>query len=434
MDQQHQSSGLKPSSWKGRYGRLALAVLSVVCLFDSPLRAAHKAGLSDYFKPAPDNDIEREMAESIWSKLVAGPDLNYTKCYDYLDLNLTCARLELPMDHWKPSVKDKISLAVIRKAANISVDSPRYGGAIQVNPGGPGGSGIDFMLDYGKLISKTVDTQDSQTGKYFDIISFDPRGVRRSSPRMQCPRGEDIMIVTETSQREVEGEVDAIDNVMNSWYPSYSAYSKNCSQPLPNGQADIRKHITTCCVVRDMVSLMEAHARWREQEGYQTMAEHYEGDETTIASNFVRYDPSQEKLQYWGTSYGSFLGATFAALYPKKIDRMVLDGVLDAEDYTGGLEKHRLEGIDGALHQFFASCAHAGDEKCALVNKTGSSTAEGVKARMQKALATYESKYTACSGYQFTVADVCMLSQADAALQKKCRVKEKYSTCCKSLS
>lgn len=79
------------------------------------------------------------------------------------------------MDYWNGTTNATIGLAVIRKPAVVPVTDARYGGAILLNPGGPGGSGIGFILRGGKPIRKTVDVEDE---KYYDLISFDPRGMQ----------------------------------------------------------------------------------------------------------------------------------------------------------------------------------------------------------------------------------------------------------------
>jgi len=103
-----------------------------------------------------------------WDKLESKPHLQYSSCYGEFE----CARLELPMDYWNGSTDATISLAVIRKPAEVPVTDPRYGGAVLLNPGGPGGSGVSLLSSGGEHIRKTIDGD-----KYFDLMSFDPRGT-----------------------------------------------------------------------------------------------------------------------------------------------------------------------------------------------------------------------------------------------------------------
>ena len=76
------------------------------------------------------------------------------------------------MDYWNGTTDATISLAVIRKSAGVPVTDPRYGGAVLLNPGGPGGSGVSALLSAGDQVRKTIDGD-----KYFDVMSFDPRGT-----------------------------------------------------------------------------------------------------------------------------------------------------------------------------------------------------------------------------------------------------------------
>ncbi|KAK7036365.1 hypothetical protein R3P38DRAFT_3184149 [Favolaschia claudopus] len=74
----------------------------------------------------------------------------------------------------------------------------------------------------------------------------------------------------------------------------------------------------------------------------------------------------QEKLQYWGFSYGTILGSTFAAMFPDKIERMVIDGVLDAEDYYSAEYRTPFLDIDKTWETFLDGCVAAGPNACAL--------------------------------------------------------------------
>lgn len=74
----------------------------------------------------------------------------------------------------------------------------------------------------------------------------------------------------------------------------------------------------------------------------------------------------QEKIQYWGFSYGTFLGLTYASLFPDKIERMVLDGNVDAVEFSTAVGTHYLEDTDKVWSALFTFCHSAGPERCAL--------------------------------------------------------------------
>ena len=75
------------------------------------------------------------------------------------------------MDWWNGTTNATVGLAVIRLPAEVPVTDPRYGGAVLINPGGPGGSGVSLAMSSGGRIQETIGGE-----KVFDIISFDPRG------------------------------------------------------------------------------------------------------------------------------------------------------------------------------------------------------------------------------------------------------------------
>lgn len=75
------------------------------------------------------------------------------------------------MDWWNGTTNATVNLAVIRLPADVPVTDPRYGGAVLINPGGPGGSGVSLAMSSGNRIQETIGGK-----KVFDIISFDPRG------------------------------------------------------------------------------------------------------------------------------------------------------------------------------------------------------------------------------------------------------------------
>lgn len=229
MAKQYQSIGSKRINWQGRLGRLALVVFSVVCLTDTGVHAIEKGDLSGdgFLKPASIESNKQVAAEFDWGKVHAGPDLNYTKCYAERG-DFQCAKLQLPMDYWNSSIKDKVVLAVIRKPAKVNVTSPMYGGAIQVNPGGPGDSGIGFVVRDGNALSNIVDTPDTKTGMYFDILSFDPRGVGLSTPQMECP----------DSDISANSSKTALENM----YSMFKEKGQKCSVPSAHGQVDVKRY------------------------------------------------------------------------------------------------------------------------------------------------------------------------------------------------
>jgi pimeloyl-ACP methyl ester carboxylesterase len=188
-----------------------------------------------------------------------------------------CGMLEVPLDYDKPKGK-KIQIAVSR----ILHTNPDYKGMIAANPGGPGGSGLG-MSRLGAAIPNGV-------GAKYDWYGFDPRGVGSSTPSLSCNpnykgAGYDRPNYVPTKNKNLKW-----------WQRVTKRYAKACSK------ADAKrllKHMHTTDVAMDLDSLRKA--------------------------------VGAPKLNYYGFSYGTYLGQVYATLFPKKVGRFVWDGVLNAD-------------------------------------------------------------------------------------------------------
>ncbi|KAK0935492.1 hypothetical protein LTR29_012965 [Friedmanniomyces endolithicus] len=308
---------------------------------------------------------------TFWDTLPTRPKLEYTPCFDRTPFGgpFQCARLELPMDYWNGTTDATISLAIIRSPAVVPVTDPRYGGVILLNPGGPGGSGIGFLRGSGDGIRKTVDVKEH---KYYDLLSFDPRGVGETTPAVDCIKSPALDHAWQLRVME-EGIFEASDAAIGRLWAMSIARSQSCSLPLSDGEPDIRKYVTTASVARDMLEIIERHGEWREKEARRLL-----GCVTSVPSTLL-YKSSEEKIQYWGFSYGTYLGNTFAAMFPDRVGRLIVDGVVDAYDYKKSLWSDNLLDTEKDLQGLYYHCARAGYPACALANKTGITTAKGVE-------------------------------------------------------
>lgn len=310
-----------------------------------------------------------------WSTASIHSSLSYTECYDG---DFQCARLSLPMDYWNGTTNASIALAVIRKPAAVPVTDPRYGGAILLNPGGPGGSGIAFMLG-GRGISVIVDAkEDSENAKYFDLISFDPRGVTYTSPQIRCSPDE-LWSQSWELRTTTEGILGSSDASFGRLWSMAKAKSASCSLPREDGEPDIKQYMTTAYVARDMLELIEKHGEWRQMEAKRLLGL----SAKAAVPAAVAYKPGEEKIQYWGFSYGTYLGMTFAAMFPDRVGRLVVDGVVDAVDYTKALWYDNLVDTEKDVDLLYYHCARVGYPTCALANKKGKTTPEDVKQRIE---------------------------------------------------
>ncbi len=247
------------------------------------------------------------------------PPVNWTACRD----GFQCAAVQVPLDYDRPAGA-KISLALIRQPAGSP--SQRIG-SLFMNPGGPGGSGVDLVRGVAQFLPLPL------RGR-FDIVGFDPRGVARSTP-LRC---------YDTFDEALAGlppfpypETPAQEDVQRAADAELAAACAGHGGP-------ILRHMSTADVARDMDLLRVAL-----------------GDRT---------------LNYFGFSYGSMLGQTYANMFPDKVRALAIDGVLDPIAWTTGRGDqartqpfaYRLKshlGANKTLGEFFRLCDAAGPD-CAL--------------------------------------------------------------------
>ena len=265
--------------------------------------------------------------------------------------------------------------------------------------GGPGVSGVDNLIKGGRAFQALLSAPEnpkqiamndtSSSAKYFDAIGFDARGINNTTPRLSC-FGSEQQRREWALQAMAEGIYDSSERAFDALWARNHALWGSCTDPkLVDWDAEdkvIGRFINTAPVARDVIAIVDAHAQWREKE-----AERLFGKALDLASiqmrdgvrELVRFRPGEEKLQYWGFSYGTILGATLAASYPERIGRAVLDGVADAEDFFDGGWKKNLLDTDKGLDWFSRDCFDAGPDKCALYVEGGP---DAVKARFRKIL------------------------------------------------
>ncbi|KIY71249.1 alpha/beta-hydrolase [Cylindrobasidium torrendii FP15055 ss-10] len=255
------------------------------------------------------NDCE----PSWWENLPAKEILDWTPCYDSFE----CARLMVPLNYSDPSGA-MLVLALLQYPSQYRNDSSLYKGPLLLNPGGPGASGVNLAQHQGPMFSELVDNR-------FDIVGFDPRGIARST-RVNLFKREEERALWENSRIE---EYDFRPDGFAMGYAESVILGRLAGQnktALP--------HINTENTARDMLTIVQA-------AGF-------------------------EKLNYWGLSYGSALGATFAAMFPDKVNRLIIDGVLDSNTWYNGILEDSLRDSDKVIQAFFDECYAAGPDLCAL--------------------------------------------------------------------
>ena len=248
---------------------------------------------------------------------------------------------------------------------------------------------MDFVLGYGDTISmvvnspidpKTISSCHSSPDRYFDILSWDPRGVNHTTPAVQC-FSDSFHRESWQSQLGAIGSDLSENAVFNSIWSRVRGRSAICSQPFEDSALDsfvegehIGQFVSTANVVRDMVEIVERHGEWREKEALYLNALAVRNHEQSIDINHLVWNQGEEKLQYWGFSYGTLLGQTFASMQPHRVHRAVLDGVVDAQDYTKVGWSTNLNDVDLITSNFVQECFDAGPDQCAIFDKEGPDT------------------------------------------------------------
>jgi len=255
------------------------------------------------------------------------PTIAWSPCYRDFGYPFECGTLQVPLDYRDPG-RAAISLAVIRLPAT---NPSRRIGSLVLNPGGPGGSGVDFVLFAGPFLYT------DEVRAHFDLVGFDPRGINRSTP-LRC-FGNDTQAAATAAPFAFP--VTPADQAV--WADADRALATACDQRAGR----IRDHMSTADVARDL--------------------------------DLLRQAVGDAQLTYAGFSYGSYLGITYASLFPERIRAVVVDGVIDPIEWATGMGNEaatlpfstRLRsdaGSQATLAEFFrlcdagaANCAFAGD-------------------------------------------------------------------------
>ncbi|MFE7132841.1 alpha/beta hydrolase [Streptomyces sp. NPDC057638] len=244
-----------------------------------------------------------------------------------------CASLKVPLEYGNPGGAS-IALAVARTKAT---GPGQRIGSLLVNPGGPGGSAVGYLQSYAGI------GYPAQVRARYDIVAVDPRGVARSAP-VQCLSGKEMDRYTQVDQTpDSATETTRLAT-------AYQGFAEGCAKR----SAKVLPHVSTVAAARDMDILRAVL-----------------GDRT---------------LTYVGASYGTFLGATYAELFPARSGRLVLDGALDPSLSAQQVNRDQTAGFETAFRSFAADCVTQSD--CPL--GTGSVTA--ASARLKEFFTTLDAR------------------------------------------
>ncbi|KXX73109.1 Tripeptidyl aminopeptidase [Madurella mycetomatis] len=228
---------------------------------------------------------------------------------------IDCGTLAVPLDYTNPGSNETLTLALIRSRAPVNRTTGRR--SILFNFGGPGYEAVQALNGIADLLHLGV-------GKTLTFSCFDTAAERQLA-----------------AARFPYRPTDAYDHALADTFAGSNAISNICYEK--NKDNERGGLIGTAFVARDLISVVDALG----EDGM---------------------------LRFWGLSYGSLLGATVAAMFPSRIDRLVLDGVVNGRNYYHrlGIDVDQLLSADSAFRAILAECIRVGPEKCALasVNST----------------------------------------------------------------
>ncbi len=231
-----------------------------------------------------------------------GQDVDWSACRQSFE----CAEIEVPLDYAEPG-GETITLALLRVPAG---DPGQRVGSLVVNPGGPGGSGIEFAAN-------TASYFGSELRQAFDIVGFDPRGVGESTPVDCLPDKQLDEFVASDPDPDTPQEIAEADRMVEE-------FGRGCVER----SGDLAAHVSTAEAARDV--------------------------------DIIREVLGDRRLTWFGASYGTFLGATYAELFPDKVGRMVLDAALDPSLSQTEMSLAQARGFEVALRAYIGACVDRG--------------------------------------------------------------------------
>ncbi|MFB9803624.1 alpha/beta hydrolase [Streptomonospora salina] len=226
-----------------------------------------------------------------------------------------CGTVAVPLDYGEPA-GERLEIAVQR----IPATGNDPAGSLVVNPGGPGGSGFEYAETAARRFGDSVRER-------FDIVGFDPRGVERSSP-ITC------------LGRSAMDDFIAVDFTGRDGASDPAAVSGEGLDEL----ARLNRGFVDGC---------------REHSGELVM--HMGTEEVARDVDVLRSALGDDELTFLGKSYGTYLGAHYADMFPDRVRALVLDGAMDPSAGIVELGMRQAEGSEVALRSFIADCLEHAD-------------------------------------------------------------------------
>lgn len=282
-------------------GLAALAVLAAAGCSAEPERDGQRADVPDQSTPAADATVGVD------------PELAsfYTQTLEWNDCGegYQCSTATVPVDYADPG-GESLELALLRAPAT----GDNRIGSLLVNPGGPGASGVEYAQLAGSVVT-------DQVRERYDIVGFDPRGVGQSTPVDCVDDAELDEYLAADATPDDEAEIADLE-----------AATQDLAAGCAARSGDLVPHIGTADVARDL--------------------------------DVLRAALGDEKLNYLGKSYGTFIGALYADQFPVRVGRLVLDGAIDPTLSGDDMGLGQARGFERALSAFLTWCFDQDD--CAL--------------------------------------------------------------------
>jgi pimeloyl-ACP methyl ester carboxylesterase len=231
--------------------------------------------------------------------------LEWSSCGDGLE----CATALAPID-WDAPSDGSIELALVRHPATGVAQ-----GSLLLNPGGPGGSGWDYVAQSGEFVATEAVVEN------FDVVGWDPRGVGRSTP---------VTCYTDSDEKDalLYGTFSA-EYGTDEWLDDLTEETEDFGEACLAGTGDLLAHLDTASNAKDM--------------------------------DMLRAALGDEKLNYLGYSYGTYFGTVYAELFPENVGRLVLDGALDPTLSDFESLKVQMAGFEGAFRAYLDDCLDSGE-------------------------------------------------------------------------
>ncbi|KAL7812839.1 TAP-like domain-containing protein [Trichoderma aethiopicum] len=252
---------------------------------------------------------------------------------------------------------------MIKLPAAVPDNDPTFGGSVFVIPGGPGASGVNYLVKNGAALQKVL--VDKPGVRHYELISFDPRGIGRTIP-IDCFGPNDFARTAWTLQDHAKGSLTSGDGAVINGLSLSKALSMRCEREA----GGILPYVNTPSVARDMAEMVDKIAELRKTKAAARKVDSSNNNNNNNNNKKPREDTTDEddptpRLQYIGFSYGTVLGNTFASMFPGRVGRMVLDGVADATDYfEGDGWTTNLQDTDTIFEEFWDGCFRSENALC----------------------------------------------------------------------